>query len=51
MASGWEPTLRIAVESLYAYPDFFKRVDTFLQAHPHIECDIQEAVLNGGWER
>ncbi len=51
VATGWEPTLRIAVESLYALPDFFNRVDTFLKSHPYIECDIQEAVLNGGWER
>ncbi|MFT6758429.1 MAG: DNA-binding transcriptional LysR family regulator [Chitinophagales bacterium] len=50
VATGWEPRLSIAVESLVDYPTFFCLLDDFLSEYPSIEIDIRESVLNGGWE-
>jgi DNA-binding transcriptional LysR family regulator len=50
VATGWEPRLRIAVESLQPYPELFPVLAEFLALHPGIELDISECVLNGGWE-
>jgi DNA-binding transcriptional LysR family regulator len=50
VATGWEPRLRIALESTLAYGTFFKQLEGFLAEHPQIEVDISECVLNGGWE-
>jgi DNA-binding transcriptional LysR family regulator len=50
LATGWEPKLRIAVESVFHYPEFFKILATFLEQHPSLEVDICETVLSGGWE-
>lgn len=50
VATGWEPRISIAVESLQSYPAFFSHVNRFLTEHPTIEIDVCESVLNGGWE-
>ena len=50
VANGWEPRISIAVESLQPYPEFFAVLSEFMQAHPGMEIDIRECVLNGGWE-
>lgn len=50
VASGWEPRLRIAVESVHPYPAFFNVLATFLNQHSSMEIDISECILNGGWE-
>ncbi|MBB6521527.1 LysR substrate-binding domain-containing protein [Pseudoteredinibacter isoporae] len=50
VATGWEPRLRIAVEALQVYPEFFRIVAEFLAEHPSMEIDIRESVLNGGWD-
>lgn len=50
VATGWEPRLRIAVESLQDYPALFRLLRVFADAHPSIELDVSECVLNGGWE-
>lgn len=50
VATGWEPRIRIAVESLQSYPVLFAHLNDFLQEHPTIELDVSESVLNGGWE-
>ncbi len=50
VATGWEPRLRIAVESLQDYPALFRMLRGFTDAHPTIELDVAECVLNGGWE-
>lgn len=50
IATGWEPRIRIAVESLQPYPAFFNVLAAFLEEHPSVEIDICECVLNGGWE-
>jgi DNA-binding transcriptional LysR family regulator len=50
VATGWEPRIRIAVESLQSYPVFFNVLAAFLNKHRSVEIDICECVLNGGWE-
>jgi DNA-binding transcriptional LysR family regulator len=50
VATGWEPRISIAVESLIHYPTFFCLLNDFLNEYPSIEIDIRESVLNGGWE-
>ena len=50
VATGWEPRLRIAVESLYPYPELFARLTDFMADHASIEIDVSECVLNGGWD-
>ncbi|WP_101759158.1 LysR family transcriptional regulator [Oceanicoccus sp. KOV_DT_Chl] len=50
VATGWEPRINIAIESLQSYPVFFAVIQQFLQQHPTVEIDICESVLNGGWE-
>jgi DNA-binding transcriptional LysR family regulator len=50
VATGWEPRISIGVESLYSYPDFFAVISEFLQQFPTLEIDVNECVLNGGWE-
>lgn len=50
VATGWEPRISIAVESLQSYPVFFAVINDFLNAHPTIEIDLCECVLNGGWD-
>ena len=50
VATGWEPKLRIAVESTLDYSVFFSELGKFLQQHESLEVDICESVLSGGWE-
>jgi DNA-binding transcriptional LysR family regulator len=50
VATGWEPRLRIGLESTLDYGKFFAVLERFLNDHPNIEIDIAECVLNGGWE-
>lgn len=50
VATGWEPKLRIALESTSDYSCFFKVLNDFLKEHETLEIDISESVLNGGWE-
>lgn len=50
VATGWEPRINITVESHINYSTFFRLLNDFLKEHPSIEIDIQESILNGGWE-
>ena len=50
VATGWEPRIRIAVESHQSYPVVFGVLQEFLNQHASIEIDVCESVLNGGWE-
>tara|TARA_R110001592_G_scaffold61017_1_gene185823 strand:+ start:5206 stop:6102 length:897 start_codon:yes stop_codon:yes gene_type:complete len=50
VATGWEPKLRIALESTINHEIFFNILNTFLHEHESLEIDISESVLNGGWE-
>lgn len=50
VATGWEPRLKIAVESVVDYSVFFQVIADFLSEHDGLEIDVTESVLNGGWE-
>lgn len=50
VATGWEPKIRIAMESNLNAPVLFATLATFLQAHENVEIDLIESVLSGGWE-
>ena len=50
VATGWEPRISIAVESLQSYSTFFNVLNEFFKEHATIEIDVCESVLNGGWE-
>lgn len=50
LATGWEPQLRIAVESILNHHVFFQVLAGFLDDHASLEIDVSECVLNGGWE-
>ncbi|PCJ33521.1 MAG: LysR family transcriptional regulator [Moraxellaceae bacterium] len=50
VATGWEPRLNIAVESIVNYSRFFQALTGFLNHHQTLEVDVCECVLNGGWE-
>jgi DNA-binding transcriptional LysR family regulator len=50
VATGWEPKLRIALESTIDHEIFFNTLNTFLLEHESMEIDISESVLSGGWE-
>lgn len=50
VANGWEPSLRIALESTLNHQVFFSVMHEFLNQHESLEIDISESILNGGWE-
>jgi DNA-binding transcriptional LysR family regulator len=50
LATGWEPRLRIAIESTLNYQRFFELLAAFLDEHASLEVDVCECVLSGGWE-
>ena len=50
LATGWEPRLRLGLESTAKREPFFNALRTLLSEQPNLEIDIQECVLGGGWE-
>ncbi|AWB64937.1 LysR family transcriptional regulator [Saccharobesus litoralis] len=50
ISHGWEPKLRIGIDSILDISQVLPAIQQFLQAHPNIEIDISEEVLNGAWE-
>lgn len=50
VATGWEPKIRIAMESTLNSPVLFAVLAEFLAEHESVEIDLSESVLNGGWE-
>ncbi|MCB1855216.1 MAG: LysR family transcriptional regulator [Halieaceae bacterium] len=50
LASGWEPRLRLGLETTTEHEPFFVALGKLLEEQPNLEIDIQECVLNGGWE-
>jgi DNA-binding transcriptional LysR family regulator len=50
VATGWEPKIRVAMESTLNSPVLFEVLADFINAHESIEIDLAESVLNGGWE-
>ena len=50
IAHGWEPRIRIAIDTIVDKRKVFKACHTFLELHENIELDFKEEVLNGTWE-
>ncbi len=50
IAHGWEPKIRIAIDSILDNQTAFKAISSFLSEYPSIEIDIKEEVMNGTWE-
>ena len=50
VATGWEPKIRIAMESTLNSSVLFEVLAGFLEQHENVEIDLIESVLNGGWE-
>ena len=50
VATGWEPKIRVAMESTLNSSVLFQVLADFLEVHETIEVDLSESVLNGGWE-
>jgi len=50
LATGWEPRLRLGLESTVDRAPIFLALGMLLAEQPNLEIDIQECVLNGGWE-
>lgn len=50
LSTGWEPRLRLGLESTTEREPFFQALGVILSEQPNLEIDIQECVLGGGWE-
>ncbi len=50
IANGWEPKIRIALDSIIDIKPIFTSIEQFLVEHKNIEIDVQEQVMNGSWE-
>jgi DNA-binding transcriptional LysR family regulator len=50
LATGWEPRLRLGLESTTEREPLFHALAGLLEEQPNLEIDIQECVLSGGWE-
>ena len=50
VSHGWEPKIRIAVDTIFDFQRLLPAIKQFLQQHPNIELDISHEVLNGTWE-
>jgi DNA-binding transcriptional LysR family regulator len=50
IANGWEPKIRIAIDSIIDINKVLPAFKEFLDDHKNVELDIQEEVLNGTWE-
>ena len=50
LATGWEPRIAIAVDSLVPIDGVMAVLADFLASHPDVEIDLREEVLGGAWE-
>lgn len=50
LANGWEPRIRIGVESTLDQRVLFEVLAAFQREHPDVEIDVSETLLNGSWE-
>ena len=50
IAHGWEPKLRIGIDSILDNQPLMEVLAKFLADYPNIEVDISEHVMNGTWE-
>ena len=51
LATGWEPRLRICLDTVIDFDSILPVIIEFATQHPHIELDISEEALGGNWER
>ncbi|WP_448552383.1 LysR substrate-binding domain-containing protein [Thalassotalea montiporae] len=50
IAHGWEPKIRIGIDSILDCQPLMNTLAGFLADYPNIEVDISEHVMNGTWE-
>lgn len=50
IATGWEPRVRIVVESILPMAPLWPVIAQFSEAHPNIEIDVSEQTMSGSWE-
>ncbi|WP_448566116.1 LysR substrate-binding domain-containing protein [Thalassotalea ganghwensis] len=50
ISHGWEPKIRIAFDTIIELNELLASIKQFLDAHPTIEIDLSEQVMNGSWE-
>lgn len=50
IASGWEPELRIGVDTIFEPSRLFGLIQTFNQEHPYIKVHLIHGALSGTWE-
>ena len=50
VATGWEPVINIAVESVLGVDSIYSAINEFYSVHPDIEVNVYEEVLGGAWE-
>lgn len=50
VATGWEPRIRVALDSAYDPQPFFDALAEFSRSHPAVDFDVREEVMSGGWE-
>ena len=50
LASGWEPRISVAIDSLMPMAQVMAVLAGFTHRHPEVELDISEEVLGGAWE-
>ena len=50
LAHGWEPSIKVAFDSIMAIEPIMQCLQLFLQEHPNVEIDLCEHVMNGSWE-
>lgn len=50
IAVGWEPRIRIAIDTVVDVSALTNVLATFLQLHPQVQLDVAEEALGGTWE-
>ncbi|UTA48911.1 LysR substrate-binding domain-containing protein [Simiduia sp. 21SJ11W-1] len=50
LATGWEPRLRLVVESILPMGPLWPVIARFSELHPGIEIDVSEQTMTGSWE-
>ena len=50
VATGWEPSLRVAVDSIVPMEPLWPLVNTLSQLNPSMEIEVREEALTGCWE-
>src|SRR5690606_33916745 len=48
--SGWEPELRIGIDTIFEPSRLFSLIQAFNAEHPHIKIHLIHGALSGTWE-